>query len=313
MAEPELRHPNSPNSKPNSGTDRFGKVGMAIVGFAAAVLSFQTWVRIAEAVGFTAHWHLSVPLGFGTQFTLVVPIWISSLYPCAIDVYAVVVTRIWLMARRGSEVAKFAKANSLGAIGLALVSQGTYHAMVAAGWNVGEAWPFVILVSSFPPVLVGLVAHLYYVVANEREEAAKAGLPDVILAGPKIEPETESKIEPEPNRAPKKPRPKANSDAPKPKAPRTGAPEPTSNVVSLDRRTDEQVAIEVREFVREHRARTGKVPGRHVVAAGVRIAYNRTRELIDKAVAELGELDRDEDEDHPAELDSVGIAAGGTS
>jgi hypothetical protein len=301
MAEPELRQPNSPNPD----TDRFGRFGMAAVGAAAAVLSFQTWVRIAEAVGYTAHWHPQVPLGFGTGLHLGFAVWISCLYPVAIDVYAVVVTRIWLKARRGSEVARFARANSLGAIGLSVASQGAYHAMVAAQWNVSEAWPFVILASSFPPVIVGLVVHLYHVVVNEREEAKQAGKPDVLLADPAVGSATP--VEPEPVK-PAKPNRKADRAKPT----RTMTPEPASNVVPMDRRTDEQVAKEVREFVAEHRGRTGKVPGRHTVAAGVRVGYARTRDLIDKAVAELGELDRDEDEDHPAELDVAGMTAGVT-
>lgn len=130
--------------------DQFGKRGMLVVGLAAAVLSFQIWVQLAQAVGFTAHWSISV-------FGLSLAFWIAWLYPVAIDVYALLVTREWLRSAPGSRLRKWAKTNSIGAIGLSFLGQGAFHAFAG---DQPPAW-FVIAMGGMPPLIVGLTVHLY--------------------------------------------------------------------------------------------------------------------------------------------------------
>lgn len=139
-----------PVDQPGPVQDRFGKNGTLAVGLAAAVLSFQIWVQLAKAIGFTAHWTINVGL-------FVVGLWIAWLYPVAIDVYALLVTREWLRSAPGSRLRKWAKANSIGVIVLSFLGQGAFHAFA------GHRPPalFVVLMGGMPPLVVGLTVHLY--------------------------------------------------------------------------------------------------------------------------------------------------------
>lgn len=286
----------SPTVHPNRTGDRFGGFGLAVVGFAAAVLSFQTWDLIAVAVGFTAHW--TIP---HTSHGL----WIAWLYPVAIDWFAVVVTRVWLRARRGSDVAKFARWNSIGAILLAFGAQAVYHAMSALRWDIAEAWPFVILVGGLPPALVGLVVHLYHELANEREEQAELAAAEANRLAALAERTAQADAEraareaqrAEQTAANPVPRPRTNR-TPVRREPKTEPhPELPANVLPIDRRTEQQIADDVRSVVRDHWKRTGRVIGRHPLADAVRVGYRSTRPLIDTAVRELRELGEIPDEE----------------
>lgn len=322
------RSPNpTPIPEPNRGPDRFGKFGMAVVGFAAAVLSFQTWVLLAQAVGFDSHWTVRIPLGIdgrGIGFA----VWIAWLYPIAVDWYSVVVTRVWLTARRGSRVGRFARANSIGAIALAFVAQAVFHALTALGFTVGHAWWFVVIVGGMPPVLAGLVVHLYHELTNERHDQQAAALAEatriaelaertvlaeaerIARAGAnRIDPGPRSGIsDPDPGSIPgadpgSNPIPNSTRRVTKPK-PIPDA-EPGGNVVPIRNRSDrteEALADEVRAVVRDHWRRTRKVIGRAELRAAVRCRYDRTRELIDRAVAELRELGDIDDEPREAAM-----------
>ena len=306
-----MTQPNPPH--PNRGPDRFGKFGMGAVGFSAAVLSFQTWVLLAQAVGFTAHWSLRVPPGFGPAVGFGFTMWISWLYPIAVDWYSVVVTRVWLRARRGSRVAEWAKWNSIGAIALAFGGQAVFHAMTALHWKISQAWPFVVVMGGIPPVLVGLVVHLYHELANERAEQRTQQQPAAAAEpNPVPVPEPAPLPSPEPRPAPVLEPPAVRQPNPPTRRTEPGRPakaEPVATVTPIDRRTEEQIAREVRDFVAAHRTRTGKVPGRHLVQSTVRVAYGRTRDLIDRAVAELDQAEPDgaDDEERQPDRELIGV------
>lgn len=147
-AEEDRTTPDRPVDQTGPDQDRFGRNGMLAVGGAAAVLSFQIWVQLAQAVGFTAHW--TIP---ATGINL----WIAWLYPIAIDVYALLVTREWLRSAPGSRLRKWAKTNSIGAIGLSFLGQGAFHAFDG---RTPPTW-FVVAMGGMPPLVVGLTVHLY--------------------------------------------------------------------------------------------------------------------------------------------------------
>lgn len=127
-------------------------IGIVVVGLSAAVLSFETWVQVAQSIGFTAHWSIALPL-----HGPVLSFWIAWLYPVAIDCFAMLVTREWMRSRPKSALRAWARANSIGAIVLSYGGQAAYHAFG------GHRPPtlYVIFMSGMPPLIVGLVVHLF--------------------------------------------------------------------------------------------------------------------------------------------------------
>jgi hypothetical protein len=183
--------PNPAAQPPNK--DLVRTIGIIVVGLAAAVLSFQTWVLVAQSVGFTAHWAVTLwPNGPHLAF------WIAWLYPVAIDCFAMLVTREWMRSLPNSSLRAWARANSIGAILLSYGGQAAYHAFE------GSRPPvlFVIFMGGMPPLVVGLVVHLY----------TKAG-----------------RVEAQPNARPKRaaqPKPSPTGHAGPPSPPPTAQPNP---------------------------------------------------------------------------------------
>lgn len=125
--------------------------GIVVVGLSAAILSFETWVQVAQSIGFTAHWSIGLWSGLTVHF------WIAWLYPVAIDCFAMLVTREWMRSKADSARLKWARANSIGAIVLSYGGQAAYHAF---GGNQPPT-AYVIFMSGMPPLIVGLVVHLF--------------------------------------------------------------------------------------------------------------------------------------------------------
>lgn len=146
----ESLNPNRPDRAP------WNLAGMAIVGIAAAVLSFDTWVRLAEAVGFTA---TTSPFG--------ITIRIAWLLPLAVDVYALTSTRIWIHGHPEPRVVRYAARNAIGAITLSVAGNALYHAFLAANWTIRDCPPVVIAIGGVPPLLLGLVVHLHTLVNQQ--------------------------------------------------------------------------------------------------------------------------------------------------
>jgi hypothetical protein len=136
-------------------------VGTYGVGLAAAVLSFDSLRGLAEL------------LGFREQLT--------PLFPIAVDMYAAVVTRVWLGAgRHGRRVRAWAQLNAWLAIALSVAGNALYHALIA-GYGAKKVVDratgavtyhvnpvIIVLVSAVPPVVLGLVVHLRTLITFER-------------------------------------------------------------------------------------------------------------------------------------------------
>lgn len=133
-------------------TDVLRTIGIVVVGLSAAVLSFQTWVQVAQSIGFTSHWSMTTWTG-GPKPAF----WIAWLYPVAIDCFAMLVTREWMRSKPDSSLRAWARANSIGAIVLSYGGQAAYHAFEGSKPPVA----YVIFMGGMPPLIVGLVVHLY--------------------------------------------------------------------------------------------------------------------------------------------------------
>lgn len=265
---------------------------MVVVGLAAAVLSFSTWVQLAESVGFGATWTLEPPLGP----TLTVRL--AWLLPLAVDCYTLTVIRVWLNLPPTSDVVRYAKGNAVGAIVLTVLAQAVYHAFAAAGFDKADLWWFAIVIGGIPPLLLGLVMDLYTRLKHEQRgkpEALTAAAPvQVAIAEPRQAPTPE----PAPRPAATKRAAKPNRANGKPATPRRTTP---ANVTELDSRrssrTDGELMPTVRRLVRDGIRDRGRPPGIGKVRAQLGINYDRTKGLIEQAVAELNQAgDRSADD-----------------
>lgn len=270
-----LHHHPMMQTEPNLPRDRLNSVGMFIVGFAAAVLSFNTWVRLAEAIGFTAF--VGLPGG--------VTVRIAWLYPLAVDVYAFAASRMWLSGGSGSVVTRYASRNAIGAIGLSVVGNALFHGFSAAGWVIKDSPVLVILIGGIPPLLLGLVVHLNSLVNRERQ---------------RIEP-VQSPTEPKPARVPRIPEPRQPTDR-TPNRASGRESEPTGPPLTIELvgvhpagvsrigAGSAEMVEAVRPFVAGFVAERGRTPGRHatrneLARLGFRVGMARAGEIAELAAA----------------------------
>lgn len=141
--------------------------GLAVVGTAAAVLSFETLDKFAKAVGYTAAPTLNLP--GGTHLT----IYLSWLLPIAIDAFGLLATLAWLTPSFNKEIRDYAKRVAIGDIAGSAVLNAIYHGMAAAKWDVDECWPVVIGVGAIAPVILPLAVHLGAMVVDHEPATAK--------------------------------------------------------------------------------------------------------------------------------------------
>lgn len=129
--------------------------GLAAVGLAAAVLSFDAWTGLARLVGITGH------LG---------PVWLDWLLPITVDAYAITATGVWLAGRTISDSTRaYARACAIGAILLSVAGNATYHGLTSVHVGAGTMdWRIVVAVSAIPPLVLGLVGHLVALVGRDR-------------------------------------------------------------------------------------------------------------------------------------------------
>lgn len=143
--------------------------GLAVVGVAAAVLSFDTINSLAEAAGFSAS-HAFRIVGTGAHLTLR----ISWLVPVAVDAFGLLATMAWLTPTFTAGIRRYARTIAVADIVLSAVLNALYHGMHAAGWVVSDCWPVVIGVGAIPPVFVALALHLGSLVMEDRAVPAAA-------------------------------------------------------------------------------------------------------------------------------------------
>jgi hypothetical protein len=135
-------------------------VGTFGVGGAAAALSFDSLRGLAELLGFR-------------------PV-LTFLFPLAIDLYALVVTRVWLGAGdHGKDVRAWAARNTWLSILLSVAGNALYHALISGIWShevkdpngivhIHVDAPIIVIVSAVPPIVLGLVVHLRTIITRDR-------------------------------------------------------------------------------------------------------------------------------------------------
>jgi uncharacterized protein DUF2637 len=122
-----------------SSRDWYVTVGLAVSALSAAASSFASLRSLALAAGW--------------------PVWLAPLLPLTIDAYGMTATRVWLAGSTGSTRARrFARANAVGAIGMSLAGNASYH--LIAVQLVAVSWMVVVAVGAVPALVLGLVAHL---------------------------------------------------------------------------------------------------------------------------------------------------------
>lgn len=125
--------------------------GMAITACAATVSSFSGLRSLAAANGW--------------------PGALTPLFPLTVDAYAMTATRVWLSKNTGTAAARrFARWNAIGAIGLSLIGNATWHLIAAKVLTV--TWPIVVLVGAVPPAVLGLLSHLAVLRGQDDEDEA---------------------------------------------------------------------------------------------------------------------------------------------
>lgn len=97
------------------------------------------------------------------------PSWLALMLPATIDLYAITATRIWLSRRTTSERAmRYARANALTGIAASVAGNAVYHAIEAGAVQIPR-WVLVVAVSMVPPTVIGALAHLIALRANDIE------------------------------------------------------------------------------------------------------------------------------------------------
>jgi hypothetical protein len=135
--------------------------GLAVVGVAAAVLSFSALSDLARLCGITG-----VIEVHGVRFQL------SWLLPITVDVLAAVTTRVWLRAQAAREAVAFARRAAWAAIG-ATVGGNAYHGALVES---GSRPPLLacVLVSAVPAVVLGGLVHLAVLVGRPAGEVGES-------------------------------------------------------------------------------------------------------------------------------------------
>jgi hypothetical protein len=153
--------------------------GLAIVGIAAAILSFGTLDALAKSAGYTADWCINLLPGPGGE----VDIYVSWLVPVTIDVFGGIATAAWLLPSLDMETRRYARVVAIADIVLSAALNAALHGMHAAGWLVAECWPLVIGVGAIPPIALAFAIHLGAKVLDQRP-----AVPGPAAAAPSLRP-----------------------------------------------------------------------------------------------------------------------------
>lgn len=144
---------NPTGSEPRRPRDAWVSLGMAVSAISAALTSFDGLHQLALAAGWST-------------FT-------APLLPLTVDAFAATATRVWLAKSTGSERARsFSRACAIGAILLSLAGNAIYH--LVAAQLLAVTWVIVFGAGAIPPVVLGLVAHLAVLRAQQDQSSADA-------------------------------------------------------------------------------------------------------------------------------------------
>lgn len=133
---------------------------------ASFVLSFATWVSLAELAGFTGEAH-----GFRLSWMMAV----------AVDGYVVSALVTW-MAPVSDEIARFAKVNTYAGAGIGVVAQSAYHGL-SASTDRGQWVPYLAaVVGALPPLAAGLSVHLRALVRRAHLSGRTVRTPEPVVS-----------------------------------------------------------------------------------------------------------------------------------
>ncbi|AEA27903.1 hypothetical protein Psed_5776 [Pseudonocardia dioxanivorans CB1190] len=131
--------------------------GLAVVGAAAAIMSFTALADLAELLGVRATLHAPWDPAWGASLK------VAWLLPLTIDVFAAVATRVWLRRRTNAEALAYARRAAWAAIGATIVGNGAHGALTATA---DHPWPAAVVVSAVPAVALGGMVHLAHLVGR---------------------------------------------------------------------------------------------------------------------------------------------------
>ena len=151
-----------PSGRVRPSRDMVTWAGCAVVGGAAAVMSFTALSDLARRMGITGTVEV-----FGWTFH------VAWLLPIVVDILAAVATRVWLRRLGGWEAVRFARRAAWGAIA-ATVGGNAYH-----GYLTGHGDVDVVIVAAVPAVVFGTIVHLGMLIGSP-ESVPPRGAP---LAG----------------------------------------------------------------------------------------------------------------------------------
>jgi len=129
--------------------------GLAVVGAAAAALSFTALDELAQLCGIRLHY----------------------LLPVTVDVFAATATRIWLRARAHPDAVAYARSAAWCAI-VATIAGNALHGQLTSAHRL-PSWWLVVAVAALPAVALGALVHLAVLVGRPVADAGQAELPPV--------------------------------------------------------------------------------------------------------------------------------------
>lgn len=148
---------------------RADSLGVILVIIAAGALSFSTLYKLALAVDWPPH--------------------LAWLFPIAIDVYALVATRLWLRTPGPSPERRQAALNAVAAVVLSVAGNTVQHLADAGVLQVG--WQVIVLVSAVPPAVMALTVHLAVQLGGSSAVPEPEAVPEATVAGATPEPAPE--------------------------------------------------------------------------------------------------------------------------
>lgn len=130
-----------------AGTDRdvLTWIGLALVGAAAAVLSFAALRDLAVRCGIPDH--------------------LAWLLPITVDLLAAITTRVWLRRRAHPDAQRYARGLAVAAIAATVTGNAAHGYLVHAA--VVPPWWAVVIVSAVPAAALGFLVHLAVLVGRD--------------------------------------------------------------------------------------------------------------------------------------------------
>jgi len=148
-------------ARPDTARDPVMVVTTWVAGIAAAVASYAALFELARRTGW--------------------PAYTAWLFPLTIDAYAVSALRVWLSrGTRSKEARRRARRGAVCAIVASVGGNAALHAALAHVYVI--TWPVVVAVAATPPIVLGLVSHLFALRALPADPAPAPARTDAIGA-----------------------------------------------------------------------------------------------------------------------------------